>query len=157
MICMLVVGMTAMAQSLDEVFTKYKANPSAEYVTIGKDMINMMLSMAASAELSDEDRKQMELFKDIDNMTTLTIPDMDEAKAETFLNDVRNALKKGYELKEMNDTEDNVVIASKKNKKKDKYASEIVIAACSGNEAVLMLITGKLDQENLGSLMSLGK
>ena len=157
LLAVLSLSTMAMAQSLDKVFEKYKAYPNAESMTITKDMLNMMISMGGMQNLSDEDRATMEMLKNIDQMSTLTFENAEQSLGMAMISDVREALKKGYEITtDMQEGDDSVLIAVKKKKKAD-YASEVIIAAHSDNEAVLMYITGKIKVDDISNLMNIGK
>ncbi len=159
LVAVLAVSTMAMAQKLDDVIAKYKAEPKAECMTMTKDMLSMLTTMAAaSKDMSDEDRKSMEMLKNIDQMTTLMIEKADPAVAAALMDDARAALSKDYEITtDMQDNEDKVLVAMKKKKKKDTHASEVVVVANTDGEAVLLYITGKIDLDNISSLMKMTK
>lgn len=153
------ISVSASAQSIEKLIAKYEKSPNVQAMTLTKDMISMMAGMAqSSADIPEESREQMEILKDIDGMTTLTEENIDEQKGNEFLSELKSSLTKGWEIiTEAEEDGENVVVAAKKKKAKDKHYTEVVVGAVAEGNMVLVYITGKISEENIGNVVQMGK
>lgn len=150
MILMLVLLVTttisAMAQSVDDLFNEFKDKPNVEFVDIPKTMMGLAAGAAKEGKGGD-------LMKKIDSIRILSIENNSQMKTQ-FEKKVKNLSKKGYE--QMVNSNDDGEKAQILVKTKGKKVTEMLIISIETDECALVQIKGEISPEDVLELQGIG-
>ena len=143
---LVVAGMEAKAQTLDDVFNEFKSKPGVEYQVVNPKMLESM-------NLDQKAKKELE---SIDSLQVLDLSKSDSLTNKKFEQVSRNINFKGFET--MVNSNDDGEMAKIYYRTKDKSIKELVIInIAKGGKGQLVRIFGNIDPSKIHDMMHSNK
>lgn len=134
------------AQSIDDMFNRYKDKNGTEFVSIPPFLIKL------GRLFMDKDDKDYRLIKGVNSVKTLDMEDCSSEVKESFLKDVNKLNLSGYEtLVQTKEKGETVKLIAKMDK---EAIRELIILITGNEECGLTLLEGKLMKEDINMIMT---
>lgn len=140
-LALMLMSIGGFAQTAQEIINSYKDNPGVGFVELNK----MMINMASAAAKSDAEK---EALKSVDSITMGMIS-TDELAAEIGQK-LEVLEKQGYGKMNASKEDSKAMVYMKG---EENYITEVVILAKAEGHNVISLIKGKINSEQVGSLV----
>ena len=134
------------AQSIDDMFNRYKEKEGAESVSIPSFLIKL------GRLFMDKEDKDYRLIKGVNSVKTLDMEDCSSEVKESFLKDANKLNLSGYEtLVQTKEKGETVKLIAKMDK---EAIRELIILITGNEECGLTLLEGKLMKEDINMIMT---
>lgn len=134
------------AQSIDDMFNRYKEKEGAESVSIPSFLIKL------GHLFIDKEDKDYRLIKGVNSVKTLDMEDCSSEVKESFLKDANKLNLSGYEtLVQTKEKGETVKLIAKMDK---EAIRELIILITGNEECGLTLLEGKLMKEDINMIMT---
>ena len=134
------------AQSIDDMFNRYKEKEGAESVSIPSFLIKL------GHLFMDKDDKDYRLIKGVNSVKTLDMEDCSSEVKESFLKDANKLNLSGYEtLVQTKEKGETVKLIAKMD---EEAIRELIILITGNEECGLTLLEGKLMKEDINMIMT---
>jgi hypothetical protein len=134
------------AQSIDDMFNRYKEKEGAESVSIPSFLIKL------GRLFMDKEDKDYRLIKGVNSVKTLDMEDCSSEVKESFLKDANKLNLSGYEtLVQTKEKGETVKLIAKMD---EEAIRELIILITGNEECGLTLLEGKLMKEDINMIMT---
>jgi hypothetical protein len=134
------------AQSIDDMFNRYKDKNGTEFVSIPPFLIKL------GRLFMDKEDKDYRLIKGVNSVKTLDMEDCSSEVKESFLKDANKLNLSGYEtLVQTKEKGETVKLIAKMDK---EAIRELIILITGNEECGLTLLEGKLMKEDINMIMT---
>ena len=128
---------------------EFRDEPGFEIVDMGPLALSLIRTAARTEAKNDDDRKALQVFKDIKRLTVLDFSDADAARKEKFLRKAKRILADEEMLMEAKDDGETVRIYGLSNAVGDILEDVIILAGDA-----LISVHGKIRADLVGELIS---
>ena len=128
---------------------EFRNEPGFEVVDMGPVALSLIRAAARGEVKNDEDRKALQVFKDIKRLTVLDFSDADAARKEKFLRKAKRILADEEMLLEAKDDGETVRVYGLSNAAGDILEDIIVLAGDA-----LISVRGKIRADLVGELVN---
>ena len=128
---------------------EFRNEPGFEVVDMGPVALGLIRAAARGEVKNDEDRKALQVFKDIKRLTILDFSDADEARKEKFLRKAKRILADEEMLMEAKDDGETVRIYGLSNAAGNILEDIIILAGDA-----LISVRGKIRADLVGKLVN---
>jgi hypothetical protein len=134
------------AQSIDDMFNRYKDKNGTEFVSIPPFLIKL------GRLFMDKEDKDYRLIKGVNSVKTLDMEDCSSEVKESFLKDANKLNLSGYEtLVQTKEKGETVKLIAKMD---EEAIRELIILITGNEECGLTLLEGKLMKEDINMIMT---
>ena len=137
------------AGKLRTLVNEFRDEPGFEMVDMGPVALGLIRAAARTEAKNEEDRKALQIFKDIKRLTVLDFSDAEEARKEKFLRKAKRVLADEEVLLEAKDGGETVRVYGMSNVAGDILEDIIILAGDA-----LISVRGKIRADLIGELVN---